>query len=338
VKVPVSVAAPAGVAAGDYLAGVSVESLDQSAAVQRKGISIASAVRYAIGVEVSIPGPRNPSIVFTGAQLRREPAGVTFLLDARNPGNVILQNVHGEVLVTSGPRTVATAPLGPGTFVSSTAIAYPLLTPHERPQQGARYRVRAWLQSGGAVARLDTTVRFGRAAALRQQAYGGPRASTGAGGPAGWVIALVAVLAGALLAVGVLLLLVRRRRSGTLSPLPVLAAALRSTRAAGLPLSLITVRLAGPTDLPKPARLLRSRLRPGDRLCKLDDRAFLVVAADTDVDTAEALAADLRRHLERESLDAVEIGVLDADSAASAAELLARAQATGAPRVPAVAR
>jgi hypothetical protein len=342
VSVPVSVAVPARAAAGDYLSGVSVEALDQrAAAVRRNGISIASAVRYAIGVEVSIPGPRNPSIVFTGAELRREPAGVTFLLHARNPGNVILEDVHGGVLVTAGGRTVIAGALGPGTFVSATAIAYPVLTPGEHPRQGTRYRVRAWLQYAGGIARLDTIVMFGRAAALRQQAYGGPRAPSSGGGMAAWLIALIAVLGIALL-VGLpvlLLLMLRRRRAGVQPALRTLEAALARTRAAGEPLSLIAVRLAGSASSPGLAQLLRSRLRPGDGLCRLDDHGLLIVAADTDLDTADALATDVRRHIKRASPEAgaVEIDVLEADPASSASELLASVQATGAGQVPATA-
>jgi hypothetical protein len=338
--VPVSVVVPAAARAGDYLAGVSVESLDQHAAsVRRKGIAIASAVRYAIGVEVSIPGPRTPSIVFTGAELRREPAGLTFMLLARNTGNVILENVHGGVLVTAGRRSVRSAPLGPGTFVSSTAIAYPVLTPHEQPRQGSRYRVRAWLQYAGGIARLDTIVVFGRAAALRQQAYGGPHAPSADAGMAAWLIALLAALGVGLLAGAIALLIAWRRRRGVQPALRTLEAALTSMRASGLPLSLIAVHLAGAQTPPGSARLLRSRLRRGDRLCELHDRSFLVVAADTDVATADALAVDLRRHVARASLagSAVEIDVFEADSASSAPELLARVQATGAGHVPATA-
>jgi hypothetical protein len=40
---------------GDYLAGVSVEALGQNAETATHGVSIASTVRYAIGVEVT-PG------------------------------------------------------------------------------------------------------------------------------------------------------------------------------------------------------------------------------------------------------------------------------------------
>ena len=45
--------------------------------------------------------------------------------------------------------------------------------------------------------------------------------------------------------------------------------------------------------------LLRRRLRPTDTLCRLDGRGFLVVASDTNPETADVLAADMRRDLDR---------------------------------------
>jgi hypothetical protein len=124
--VPVSVAVPATAGPGDYLAGVSIEALGQHQSTARHGVSIASVDRYAIGVETSLPGARHPALGFTGAALEREPAGLTFLLDARNAGNVILQGVHGAVRVTRGGRTVLSRPIEPGTFVTHTRIAYPV--------------------------------------------------------------------------------------------------------------------------------------------------------------------------------------------------------------------
>src|SRR5439155_159674 len=194
VAVPVSVLVPGTARPGDYLSGVAVEQLEQQArTTARRGVSVASVTRYAIGVETSLPGPRHPLIRFTGARLERQPAGLAFLLDARNPGNVILQNVAGRALITRGSRVVARVPLGPGTFVTGTSIAYPILTPRERPRQGTVYRVRAYLRYVGGTARLDTLVRFGRADALREQLYGGPKAGTSSGLP-GWLVAVLSVL------------------------------------------------------------------------------------------------------------------------------------------------
>ena len=55
----------------------------------------------------------------------------------------------------------------------------------------------------------------------------------------------------------------------------------------------------------------------------------MVVAPDTNLQTAEALAADLRRHVERAEHVAadVEIDVHEADATASGAELVERIRA-----------
>jgi hypothetical protein len=324
--VPVSVHVPADAGPGDYLAGVAVEQLGQQArSATRGGVSTASVVRYAIGVETSIPGPRRPLIQFTGARLEHQPAGLSFLLEARNPGNVILQSVAGRALITRGARVVARGALGPGTFVTGTSIAYPIPTPRERPLEGTVYRVRAYLHYTGGTARLDTLVHFGRAAALSQQIYGGPKASRSSGLP-GWLVAALAALGVALAAFGVAyLLLARRRKAGERSPIRAIEAALRAAEQSGEPVSLIRVSLAANGAAPSKPALLRSRLRQSDRLCRLDDQRFLVVAPDTDQQTAEALASDLRRHACRGAGaddEDVQVEVRTATADASAAELL----------------
>jgi hypothetical protein len=326
--VPISVQVPGNEGPGDYLAGVAVEQVGQDAqSAVRGGVSTASVVRYAIGVETAIAGPRHPLIQFTGARLEHQPAGLSFLLEARNPGNVILQSVAGKALITRGSRVVARVPLGPGTFVTGTSIAYPILTPREQPREGTVYRVRAYLRYAGGTARLDTLVRFGRAAAVDQQIYGGPKASRSSGLP-GWLVAALALLGVALASLGLAYLyFARRRKEGERSPLRAIEAALKAAQQSGEPLSVISVSLAANGAAPRElAPLLRSRLRHADRLCRLDARRFLVVAPDTDQPTAEALAADLGRYAARAAGEAAEVDVqvLTATADASAAELLER--------------
>jgi diguanylate cyclase with GGDEF domain len=284
-------------------------------------VAISSTQRYAVGLEVQLPGPRHPLIQLTRANIKREPAGVAFSIFGRNPGNVILQNVHGRALITKGRRVVARVPMGPGTFVTGTSIAYPIPTPREQPREGALYRVRAFLRYRGGIARLDTLVRFGRAEAKRQETFGGPKAPHNGGFP--WLIAAIAVAVAALLAA----LLWRRRRADERSPLRALDRALGAARASGDPLSVILVGAEsdGPGSRPL-ASLLRTRLRQTDTLCRLDGRGFLVVAPDTNAETADVLAADMRRHLDRasEGSNGVAIEVLNANGETTAAELLER--------------
>ena len=208
--VSVSVTVPSGASPGDYLSGISIEALDQHVrSTAHKGVSIASVVRYAIGVEVSLPGPRHPLIRFTGAGLERQPAGLVFILRARNLGNAILKGVYGYVRITRGSHTVVSRGIEAGTFVAGTGIAYPVSAFHERPSEGTRYRISAWLKYPGGIARLNTDVSFGHRAAVLQQQYGGSAPSRGGGLP--WKTALIvgAVLYG----IFTTFLLFRRRKS-----------------------------------------------------------------------------------------------------------------------------
>ena len=322
-SVAVAVSLPPGAQPGDYLSGIGVQALVAPRPVKvRANVAISSTQRYAIGLEVRVPGPRHPLIDLTSAAIMRDPAGVTFAVHMRNAGNVILQNVHGTVLITRGQRVVARVPLGPGTFITGTSIAYPIPTPREQPQQGAVYRVRAVVHYDGAVARLDTVVRFGRRDALRQQDFGGPKAPSPTGFPVLPVTLAVVVLG--LAAPGSAFLW--RRRIGLLPPLRTIEQALTAAQRAGSPLSLIVLS-ADRDDLAsgRLAATVRARLRRSDRLCRLDDHALLVVAPDTDTVTAEALAADIGRHVERthQSAQRMKINVHDADTTATAADLLA---------------
>jgi hypothetical protein len=224
--VPVSVLVPRRAPAGDHLAGVSVEALGQRQEAGGAGEAVASVVRYVIGAEVTVPGPRRPGIVFTGARVERQPSALTFLLLARNSGNVILPGVHGAALVTRGRRTVARLPLGPGTFVTSSRIAYPVPAPSEHASEGTIYRVRAYLIYQGGIARLDTLVRFGHRAAVRQGSYAAPHPHRGGGsGLPTWLLGVlgVALLYG--LAMTLILVLMRRRRREAANPVPMAGSA-----------------------------------------------------------------------------------------------------------------
>jgi hypothetical protein len=207
--VAVAVAVSRSARPGDYLSGISIEVPQrQLSSTPARHVAIVSTERYAIGLEVSLPGPRHPLLRFTGARVAREPAGLSFLLQARNPGNVILQGVRGWARITRGSRLVARAPIGPGTFVTDTAIAFPVRALRETPGQGAVYHVAALMRYRGGVAHLSENVTFGHRAALAQQLYGGPAAARAAAPWWRWLllglVALGAYTAG-------LVLLTRRR-------------------------------------------------------------------------------------------------------------------------------
>jgi hypothetical protein len=210
VAVPVSVVVSARATPGDYLGGVSIEQLGQrSVRSSGAGVSSASTVRYAIGVETVVPGRRRRLIRFTGARIVQQPAGMTFVLDARNLGNAILGRVHGGVRVDRSGHRLLSRAIAPGTFLANTAIAYPVPSYREAPSPGARYRVRAWLRYSGGIARLDTMVTFGSRQGAVQRLYGHGHAG---GGTPWWQIALVAALIAYALVATLLLLRNRSRR------------------------------------------------------------------------------------------------------------------------------
>jgi hypothetical protein len=214
--VPVAVAVPGSAAPGDRLSGISIEVLDQAAPKPAgAGVSTASSLRYVIGVETSLPGPRHPSIRFAGATLRRDPAGLTFLLKARNQGNSILQHVDGQVRISSDGRVILARSIAAGTFLSHTGIAYPVPALRAHPHVGTRYEVLASLRYDGKIARLKTSVNFGHHDATIQHRY--ERQATG-GGRSPWpILALAGALLYGLLAT---LLLLRRARSRTTPSAP----------------------------------------------------------------------------------------------------------------------
>jgi hypothetical protein len=302
------VAVPAGTRPGDYLSGISVQALTKPAVQHVKGnVAIASVQRYAVGVLVRVPGPRNPLIRLTHASVKREPAGTTFYVYGSNAGNAVLQNVRGNILITRGDHVVARRPVGPGTFVTGTSIAYPVLAPGEQPREGTAYRVRATMHYGPRVARLDQYVTFGHRDAVRQEQFGGPKAD---GGSAIWKIVLAVVaLAALLLAVFALL----RRRRGTIRRATprIVERAVAEARENDEPLTALLVSDArGAEPHTTVAGLLRRRVRHTDRVLRVAGRSHLVLATGTDMGAAAAFAAELRKYLERRSADKLVVEVV----------------------------
>lgn len=321
-RIRVSVSPPRSARPGDYLSGIGVQAKAPAKQQRLRGnVAISSVQRYAIGVLARIPGPRHPQISFTGARVGRDPSGTIFSLLARNGGNVILENVTGNVEVTRGSHVVARGQIGPGTFVSGTRIVYPVPAPREQPAEGAVYRVRAVMRYRGGVARLDTRVRFGHAAAIKQQNFGGRKASSG-GFPV-WLGALLALVA--LLGVGSAAYVIRRRGRGLRPAEPALERAVATAYERNEPLSVIRLAVADAASARALPPVARGRTRQNDAICRLGDSALVVIAPDTSPATANALAAELRRDFDRGTdLPAVAIDVFALNGDRTAAELLAR--------------
>lgn len=324
-SVAVSLAVPASARPGDYLSGVAVETLDHSHTTKATGgVAIGEIDRYAIGVELTIPGPRRPALELTGATVNREPAGLAFLVSARNTGNVILKGVHGWVRVTSGGRRVAATAIAPGTFVTHTSIRYPLPVRHEQPTPGASYTVRAALYYPGGVTRLHRTVVFSHAAAVTQQKFGGRKLPHST--PAWpWALGALAILAAL---AGLLILLRRRRRS--LDRTGGLRLLERWLAADGKrPVSILRAD-AGGTSFETTRAVIAPFLRRAYRICDLGPQGLLVICPATSSRAVAALREDLLESLGRDPRLAdlpVQITVATAAARMPAIELLAQAVA-----------
>src|SRR4051794_26436912 len=126
VPMAIRVDVPRKAKAGDYLAGIGVQVLNQRAKKSKTGgAQVNSEQRYVIGALVRVPGPRHPRIRFHGASVGFEPGGVTFRLRARNHGNEILRKVHGSATISRGGSRVVGARLGPGSLGTRTSNRYP---------------------------------------------------------------------------------------------------------------------------------------------------------------------------------------------------------------------
>jgi hypothetical protein len=321
-SLPVSIGVPVDATAGDYLAGVAVEALGQSRTERvGRGVAIGETDRYAIGVEVKLPGTRHPAVSLTGASVGREPAGLVFEVNAGNTGNVILKNVHGWVRITQGNRPVASARIQPGTFVSGTRISYPVPALREQPAPGTAYRVRAALYYAGGVARLDSRVMFSHAAAVKQQNYGG-RKLPKSGSVWRWVLLAILLL--------VLLASVRKvqqRRRRPLDPtegMRLLDDLLGPDGDRPVSIALVTANRRYNGVI---ARAIRPQLRRGDRVCDLGRDGLLLICRATERITANALVRDIERGLaEHATLGTVpvKISLATANKATTAEKLVKR--------------
>ena len=289
---------------GDYLSGVSVETPGTTQTTARAHrLEIGEAYRYVVGVETRLPGPRRPHIRFTGALVARYPSSVTFLLLARNDGNVILKNVHGWVMITRGGSHVISQTIAPGTFVSHTSIELPVATPHQHPSAGTRYRVRAELIYQGGIAYLDTGVIFGHRAAQIQAQYTG-RGVVRSGTP-WWPLAAAAIAA--LLALAGLWWAWRRRRRplSRRATVSLLERRLARARKQGTVLSLVCLDLMAPASQSlgrRVAEVVRPALRGSDAVGDLGGGHLLVILPGTGESLAKGLADELTTTLQAAGL------------------------------------
>jgi hypothetical protein len=224
--------------------------------------------------------------------------------------------------VSEGDEVVAERKLGPGTFVTDTSIAYPVLVPSLTPTQGTAFRVQATLRYEGGVARIDRVVRFGAIDAKRQQQYGGPAVSDGDGNNLLLILLALAAIGGCLAA-----LLWRRRRSGEGALYRALPREIEHSRASGEPLSVILVPADGGQRARDLAPAVQESLRTRDTLYRTSESGLIVVAPDTNPEAGEMLAAEIRRQVVRAGNGTPVIPVTSAADS-SAEEILEAAAAS----------
>ena len=158
-------------------------------------MAVSASRRYVVGVQMRTPGPRVARVGLSRGAVEGFPAGVTFLLTARNSGNVMLKDVRGRISVYRGERLIGTAPVGPGTLVTGTSARLQLLALKERPRAGTKYRMRARLHYRGRTARFDDEVVFGDGQERAQESYGRSGRSGGEGGGISLPLAIALALA-----------------------------------------------------------------------------------------------------------------------------------------------
>jgi hypothetical protein len=331
-EVPLSIRVdvPRRAKAGDYLSGVSVQVLNQRPKrTGTRGAQINNVQRYVIGALVRVPGRRNPRIRFHGASVGFEPGGVTFRLRARNHGNEILRGVHGSATISRGGSRVVVARIGPGTFVTGTAISYPITAARQHPRAGTVYRVQAILRYHHGVARLDTLVRFSKRDAQKQEEFGGPPANNSGGVPL-WVWLALGVLLGGGGAAE--LMRRRRRRPRPLAPEAAMArlgSELAEAGAEGRPLSLVVLPDAGKDEQTRDLviKTLEPRLRSTDVVGDSNGKGLMIILPDTSELAAAGQVEDMTRVLSGvEGLPAgARIGMATAAEPTAPADLLARA-------------
>jgi hypothetical protein len=297
--VGVSLAVPAAAQAGEYLSGIAVEAGVADRRSPRKAkVALTRRLRFVVGLQANLPGPRRPHVTFDAVSVERYPSGVTFVARARNDGNMILTGVRGRMVVSRNGRTVLEQRLGPGAFVSHSVLRWGALAPREHPAEGTQYDVEAVLQYAGRTVRTTRAVSFGKRQAEVQEDYTPPSVAAAApdAGPAPWMIGALAGGALAAVLAGLALLRLRRRRRphSRSTAMKVLRAEL-ATASEARPLSVIVVRPAAAADVATVAREMRARLRGPDVLCDLGAEGLLVIARDTGSRAAEGLAEDIGR-------------------------------------------
>jgi hypothetical protein len=126
--VPFTVHVPAGLAPGQYLAGISAsvplaaDGANASTPGGKAGFAMALRFQRGIAVEVDIPGPRAPHLTVSGAEPEALPGGVTLGIHIANDGNAF---AHGSGVIRVADTNTDFS-FKVDTFVPGTSIVYPM--------------------------------------------------------------------------------------------------------------------------------------------------------------------------------------------------------------------
>lgn len=129
--VPFTISVPADATAGEHVAGLVVQSVDQGE-TDGGGFGVAVVKRTGVAVLVDVPGERFADLEITGVGLNlQDDSGAVFLVDVRNDGNV---SVKGSGVITvkdAKGNELATAPFEMDTVLAedqtSFYVNYPIL-------------------------------------------------------------------------------------------------------------------------------------------------------------------------------------------------------------------
>ncbi|HMJ95038.1 MAG TPA: hypothetical protein VK486_04250 [Thermoleophilaceae bacterium] len=174
VNVPFKAHIPDSVSPGDHLGGlVAYESAKRRGRTARaRGLRLAFRSRLAVAVQLRVPGPRHPRVVFRGATIQASPSGVRIYLRLRNSGNTLIGRTRGRVVVSQAGHDGLDIPVDIDTFAPDSEIGYPLALPGT-PVQATYHLAGVLHPARGPGVRIDTDVELtGRQATAFERATG----------------------------------------------------------------------------------------------------------------------------------------------------------------------
>lgn len=126
---------PGDTAPGQYLAGIvayvaaSPDGTPLAGEAGQAGASIIMQTRYAIAVQVDVPGEWTPELSITGASAMEQPSGTQLGITMTNTGDTFIKPKGKVTLSNSEATPILTQPIEMGTFLTNTDLTYPVAWP-----------------------------------------------------------------------------------------------------------------------------------------------------------------------------------------------------------------